>query len=149
MKFKRTAQFFTVFAILLSDAMCAMVTYNYCELQWGGKYAGWSAPPEMAFIYTIPFLICILACLLLAGYCRRRDRAVQRELSGKDWEKVFQKAEPLVKEYLELLEQRPRPDELLLLQDVCRACDIEREDALWVIREIRRGKNRVTETAAF
>lgn len=34
---------FYVLAFLLFGAMCAVVAYNYCDMTWGIKYAGYSA----------------------------------------------------------------------------------------------------------
>ena len=34
---------FAALTVLLSCWMCAAVAYNYCALQWGGQYAGYSA----------------------------------------------------------------------------------------------------------
>lgn len=63
---------FTILAILLSDILCAAVAYNYCGLQWAGRYEGASAPPETAFLLAIPYAVGILLCLGLAGACHRR-----------------------------------------------------------------------------
>ena len=63
---KKLSVLFWILAALLSDGMCAVVAYNYCDLLWGGKYAGYSAPAGTAFIYAIPFAVCILACTVLA-----------------------------------------------------------------------------------
>ena len=52
---KKISRFFAALAILLSDILCAVVAYNYCALQWGGRYAGYSAPPSTAFICAVPF----------------------------------------------------------------------------------------------
>ena len=57
---------FTVLAVLLSDIMCGVVAYAYCDLGWGGKYAGYSAPPSTAFIYAVPYFIGIIVCAVLA-----------------------------------------------------------------------------------
>ena len=55
-----------ILAALLSDGMCAVVAYNYCDLLWGGQYAGYSAPTSTAFLYAIPFAIGIVLCVALA-----------------------------------------------------------------------------------
>lgn len=63
-------------AVLLSDAMCAVVAYNYCRMLFGIKYAGYSAPAWLAFLYAIPFMILIVICLVLAvvfNKKRKRD----------------------------------------------------------------------------
>ncbi len=69
---KKLSFVFWVLAALLSDAMCAIVAYNYCDLLWGGKYAGYSAPASTAFIYAIPFAISIIICIALAFICRKK-----------------------------------------------------------------------------
>ena len=40
MKNKFLSYLFTALAILLSNVMCAAVAYNYCDIQWGIRYAG-------------------------------------------------------------------------------------------------------------
>lgn len=55
-----------VLAILLSDVMCAVVAYNYCFLQWGAVYEGFSAPADVAFLYAVPFGAGIVLCSVLA-----------------------------------------------------------------------------------
>lgn len=67
---KKISVFFVLLAVLLSDVMCAVVAYNYCDLLWGGKYAGYSAPANTAYFYTIPFLMAIIMCLILAWVFR-------------------------------------------------------------------------------
>ena len=65
---------FFVLAILLSNIMCAVVAYNYCDMLWGIKYAGYSAPARTAFLSGIPFLIGIIVCTCLALYFRKKNR---------------------------------------------------------------------------
>lgn len=65
---------FIVLAVILSDVMCAVVAYSYCDLIWGGKYAGYSAPPSTAFAFAIPFLIAIAVCLAVAYVLRKRGK---------------------------------------------------------------------------
>lgn len=57
---------FGLLAILLSDIMCAVVAYNYCDLLWCGQYAGCSAPASTALILAVPYVIGIAVCLILA-----------------------------------------------------------------------------------
>ncbi len=47
---KKLSAVLWILAVLLSDIMCAVTAYNYCDLQWGGKYAGYSAPASTAFL---------------------------------------------------------------------------------------------------
>ena len=65
-KFKIVSQICIALAILLSDIMCAVVSYQYCTLQWGGRYEGWSAPPSVAFIYAVPFAAGIVVCIAIS-----------------------------------------------------------------------------------
>ena len=69
---KKLSIVFWVLAALLSDAMCAIVAYNYCDLQWGGKYAGYSAPASIAFLYAIPFVLGIIVSIVLAIICGKK-----------------------------------------------------------------------------
>ena len=46
---------FAVLAILLSDVMCAVVAFNYCDMLWGIRYASYSAPASTAFLLIIPY----------------------------------------------------------------------------------------------
>ena len=64
---------FLVLAILLSDVMCAVVAYRYCDMLWGIRYAGYSAPASIAFLSAIPFVIAIIICIILAIYFKRKD----------------------------------------------------------------------------
>ena len=70
---KKRSIIFGVLAVLLSDIMCAVVAYNYCNLLWGGQYAGYSAPANTAFLYAIPFAIGIVVCVALALVFRKKD----------------------------------------------------------------------------
>ena len=63
---KKLSVVFWILAALLSDWMCAVVAYNYCDLSWGGKYAGYSAPASTAFLLAIPFAVAIVVCIALA-----------------------------------------------------------------------------------
>ena len=65
---------FSLSAVLLSDIMCAVVAYNYCALQWGGRYAAYSFPPSAAFLYSVPYGLGIALCILLAVLFSRKER---------------------------------------------------------------------------
>ena len=73
MKTLSTAFFLS--AVILSDIMCAVIAYNYCNLLWGIKCAGYSAPAETAFLTAVPFALCIAVCVILALYFRHRAAA--------------------------------------------------------------------------
>ena len=69
---KKLSAVLWILAVLLSDIMCAVTAYNYCDLQWGGKYAGYSAPASTAFIYAIPFALGSIVSIGLAVICRKK-----------------------------------------------------------------------------
>lgn len=74
MKMKKLWILFIVLAVILSDVMCAVVAYSYCDLVWGGKYAGYSAPASTAFAFAIPFLIAIAVCLAVAYVLWKKEK---------------------------------------------------------------------------
>lgn len=58
-----------VLAVLLSDVMCIITAYNYCSLEYSNpsfQRTITSAPAWVAYLYAIPFIIVIAACLILA-----------------------------------------------------------------------------------
>ena len=71
---KKISNIFIALAIILSDVMCAVVAYNYCKMQWGAKYAMYSAPASVTFLYAIPYGIGIVICLVSAFILRRKSR---------------------------------------------------------------------------
>lgn len=64
-KFRILAVSFIVIAIILSNIMCVNVAFEYCNMLWGIKYAGYSAPANIAFFLAIPYIVGILICLVL------------------------------------------------------------------------------------
>ena len=69
---KALSTVFWILAVLLSDVMCAVVAYNYCDMLWGIRYAGYSAPAWTAFLAAIPYAVGIVVCLVLAGFFRKK-----------------------------------------------------------------------------
>lgn len=69
---KVLSNLFLVMAVLLSDVMCAVVAYNYCNMEWGIRYAGYSAPASVAFFTAIPFMIAIVVCVAVALYLKKK-----------------------------------------------------------------------------
>lgn len=63
--------FCLLIAIILSHIMCALVAYNYCNMEWEIKVGGTSVPVEMAYLYAIPFVIGIVLCLIGAFYFKK------------------------------------------------------------------------------
>lgn len=74
-KYKYLAYVFMTLAILLSNVMSATVAYNYCDMQWGIRYGGYSAPANVAFLFAVPYAVGIAICVILAWvfnkkYCK-------------------------------------------------------------------------------
>lgn len=69
---KTLSTVFWILAVLLSDVMCAVVAYNYCDMVWGIKYAGYSAPAWTAFTVAIPFAVAIVVCVVLALFFKKK-----------------------------------------------------------------------------
>lgn len=72
--YPRLTILFSALALLLSHIMCAAVAYNYCALQWGGQYAGYSAPASTAFLLCIPYGIGILVCIFAAWLFHKKHQ---------------------------------------------------------------------------
>ena len=73
-KYQCLTGLFAALAVLLSDVMCAAVAYNYCTLQWGGRYAGYSAPADTAFLLCIPYGAGIAVCATAAWLFHKKHR---------------------------------------------------------------------------
>lgn len=71
---KKLSICFGVLAILLSDAMCAVTAYNYCDIKWGIRYAGYSAPTWVALLTAVPFALGMVICIVLTVYFRRKAK---------------------------------------------------------------------------
>lgn len=70
---KKISNLFLVLSVLLSDVMCAHVAYRYCKIQYGIKYEGYTAIPELAFLYVVPYLIGVVACIIVAVKLRKKE----------------------------------------------------------------------------
>lgn len=69
---KKISNLFYVLAIILSNVMCAVVAYNFCDMQWGIKYAGYSAPKWTVFLTVIPYGMGIVICIVVAVILRKK-----------------------------------------------------------------------------
>ncbi len=63
---KAMRNLFIALAIALSDVMCLVLAYNYRDMLCGIEHAGYSAPASIVFLYAIPFVLGIVACVLFA-----------------------------------------------------------------------------------
>lgn len=71
---KTISRLYLLIAVILSHIMCAVVAYNYCNMEWYIKVGGTSAPVEIAYLYSIPFLIGIVLCLIGVFYFKKKSR---------------------------------------------------------------------------
>jgi len=71
---KKISNIFIALVVILCSVMCAVVGYNYASMQWGIKYAGYSAPASVAFLYAIPYGIGIVACVIVAVVLRKKGK---------------------------------------------------------------------------
>ena len=74
-KFKVMQVIFIFFAVILSDIMFAHVAFLYSGMLWGIKYAGFSGPAYLVFLFAIPYLIAIAFCLFLAFTLPNKPKA--------------------------------------------------------------------------
>lgn len=73
---KKVSKLFLMLAVILSNVMCAVVAYNFCNMQWGIKYAGYSAPASVAFLYVIPYGIGIAICVVVSVALKNKANKV-------------------------------------------------------------------------
>lgn len=73
---KKLSILFLVLAIILSDVMCAVVSGTYVDIVWGIKYAGYSAPVDVAFIIGIPYLVGVILLLILSYVFYRKSKKI-------------------------------------------------------------------------
>lgn len=78
-RYQTLSRVFLLLAVLLSDVMCIVVTFNYCTLKCGGLHMGWSAPASVAFVLIPPYAAGIAACLFLALFFRKKFRQTARK----------------------------------------------------------------------
>lgn len=71
---KTISQLFLLIAVILSHIMCAVVAYNYSNMEWEIKVGRTSAPIEIAYLYAVPFVIGIVLCIIGAFYFKKKSR---------------------------------------------------------------------------
>lgn len=70
---KKISNIFWILAALLTNVMCAVVGYNFCNMRIGVMNGGYSAPVSVAFLYAIPFVVGISVCVALALVFKARN----------------------------------------------------------------------------
>ena len=63
---------FAALAVILSDVMCAVAAFNFCDMLWGIRYAGYSAPASVAFMTAVPYAVGIIICVILSLFLKKR-----------------------------------------------------------------------------
>lgn len=71
---KKLAVLFAILGVLLSDIMCAVVSYHYRDMLCGIAHAGFSAPADTALLLAIPYGIGIVVCAVLSIVFARNAR---------------------------------------------------------------------------
>ena len=71
---KKLSCLFAGLAVLLSQVMCAVVAFQYCDMLWGIRYACYSAPASAAFLLGVPYAVGIAACVILAAVFYRKAK---------------------------------------------------------------------------
>ena len=66
---------FGVITVLLLCVMCATVAFNYAQMICAMNHCGASAPPSVAFLIAIPFLVGIaISAVLWAVFHKKSQR---------------------------------------------------------------------------
>lgn len=68
---KKLSTIFAALAILLTNIMCVVVTYNCTYLRY---VPGNSAPWNVGLLYTIPFVVGIIACSIVSYIAKKKGK---------------------------------------------------------------------------
>ena len=69
---KFLSKLFSFLAILGFGFTCYSLGYAYSNMLCGIQHAGYSAPPEIAFLIAIPYAAVTLLFAILAFVCRKK-----------------------------------------------------------------------------
>ena len=67
---KKLSTIFAALAILLTNIMCVVVTYNCTVLRYA---SGNSAPWDVGLLFAIPFVIGIIVCSIVSYIAKKRQ----------------------------------------------------------------------------
>lgn len=70
---KSLSTLFSILAVLLTNVMCGVVGFHYGKMAWGIENAGYSAPASTALLLSIPYLVGIAVCVVLALIFRKKN----------------------------------------------------------------------------
>lgn len=68
---KKLSTIFAALAILLTNVMCVVVTYNCAVLRFAPAN---SAPWSVGFLFAVPFVIGIIACSVVSYIAKRKSK---------------------------------------------------------------------------
>ncbi len=75
---KRLSIVFWGLAILLSHLMCAVAAFHYCDMLWGIRFAGCSAPAWTGLLAALPYAAGVLVCVTLALIFQKKAKGYPR-----------------------------------------------------------------------
>lgn len=68
---KKLSTIFAILAILLTNIMCVVVTYNCTALRYA---PGNGAPWGVGLLFAIPFVIGIIACSIVSYIAKKKEK---------------------------------------------------------------------------
>lgn len=68
---KKLSTIFAAFAILLTNIMCVVVTYNCTVLRYAPSN---SAPWDVGLLFAIPFVIGIIVCSIVSYIAKKKGK---------------------------------------------------------------------------
>ena len=71
---KKRSNLLLIAALILSHLMCVVVAFSYRDMLCCIEHSLCSAPAWIAFLYALPFGICIFVCVVLALIIRRKAK---------------------------------------------------------------------------
>ena len=51
---------------VLSNVMCAVISYNWASMECGIRHLGYSAPAYVALFSGVPYFVALLCCIIFA-----------------------------------------------------------------------------------
>ena len=78
---KKLSTFFAVLAILLTNIMFIVVTYNCTDLRCGYE-SGNSAPWTVGLLFVIPFVVGIIACSIVSYTAKKKDNGLNQTIEN-------------------------------------------------------------------
>ncbi len=71
---RKLSKLFTVLALVFSHVLCIITAWYYRSAICGVMHYGDSAPPEVAFILAVPWLLPVIICTVLAIIFKKKSK---------------------------------------------------------------------------